>query len=241
MSITQVGSVTSFAMTAGATSANISVPAGVVNGNALYLVVWGDDASATISQASFTAVGAQLTGSASGRGQVFARVAASEPASYVVTLTSNKYCGLMVALAGVDTSVGTLGIRTSSPASLGTGTARTTPTITPTNGDWLLAFFGDRSTSTGTTGWTPTAPAVELADVNNAGAASSPRASLEAVWSNGSVAGSATSYTSTANASQANAFAWIATLAPTGVTGLPVRRRRFAARTPVSQRAGFTN
>jgi hypothetical protein len=84
----------------------------------------------------------------------------------------------------------------------------------------VVAFFGDRSTGTGTTGWSPTEP-TELADVNNAAAGSSPRSSLEVVWSAGSVDGSALTWTSTANTSQGNAFSWIAAIAPAGAVTPP--------------------
>jgi hypothetical protein len=140
-------------MTSGAASATLNVPTGVVDGDLLVACIWGNDASFTPTFTGWTTVGAQLAGSGSGRGQVWCRVASSEPASYTPSWAlTNKYVGAMVALRGVDTTAATNGVRTPVLTSYGTGTVRTTGSVTPTAGDWVVAFFGDRSTGTGTTG-----------------------------------------------------------------------------------------
>jgi hypothetical protein len=97
-------------------------------------------------------------------------------------------------------------------------TAHTTNAITPGSvNDWVVSFFGDRSTTSGSknTNWSPTAPAVERVEVNNNTAASSPWLALEQNDENGVVGSTASkTHTSTSVISQANAFMWVGSLKP---------------------------
>jgi hypothetical protein len=221
MAIARVGSPTTAAMTAGATTITVSVPAGVVNGNLLLLCVWGDDATGVITDPAGWTLDSSAA-PASGRGKVYRRIASSEPASYAVTVTSNKYVAVMAAYSGVNTT--TPFSASSMKNEAVAGTSHTTNSVTPGSvNDWLVSFFGDRQTTAANknTGWAPTAPAVERGEVNNNTAASSPWSALECNDSNGVVGStSPASHTSTATVSStANAFMWVAALNPAAAAG----------------------
>jgi hypothetical protein len=96
VAIARVGTPTTTALTASATTVTVSVPAGVADGNLLLMCVWGDDATATLTDPAGWTLDSSAAPS-SGRGKVWWRVASGEPASYGVTATSNKYVAVMAA------------------------------------------------------------------------------------------------------------------------------------------------
>lgn len=220
MAIARRGTPTTAAMTAGGTTVTISVPAGVVNGDVMVLVAFGNDSTSdTFADPTGWTAEDLATSGTNTRMKVWWRVAASEPASYAVTVSggvNTKYVAAMAAYSGVDntTPFSAHAILAETTAQ----TAHTTSSITPGSvNDWVVSAFGDRSTTSGSknTNWTPTSPAAEQADVNNNTAAASPWCALEWNDDNGTVGSTAaTTRTSTSTISQANAVMWAGALKP---------------------------
>jgi hypothetical protein len=82
-----------------------------------------------------------------------------------------------------------------------------TPSATPSNSNrWALAFFGQRSTTTGNrpTAWTHDAALTERKEADNSAAASSPWLGADIEDSNGPVTQAAHSYTATSNQTESH-------------------------------------
>lgn len=81
---------------AGGVSITMTVPAGVVNGDVLVMAIVNNIGAIT-SPAGWTVLNNTVLGFS-----LFWRLAASEPASYSVTLVSGKAAGVMIALSGAN-------------------------------------------------------------------------------------------------------------------------------------------
>lgn len=224
MPIARVGTPTTYAMTASGLSATLSLVGGVAIGDFLIFEEVHESTTATSSVSGSTF---QLldrgTDSTTVHKSVFYRfVDGTEPASFTVNFTaSQKGVGIMSAYSGVDQT--NPFSDHSLKAETVTGTGHTTNSITPGSvDDWIVSSFVDRSTSSASknTNWTPTAPAVERAEVNNSAAASSPWWNLEHNDENAAVGSTAAkTHTSTSTISQNNAMMWIAALNPAAAGG----------------------
>jgi N,N-dimethylformamidase beta subunit-like protein len=137
------------------TSLTLYVPAGVVNGDALYAVVIYENGAAYLptDPPGWTLV-AEAANSGNDNTRVLRRLASSEPASYTWTFANENHVGgAMVAYSGVD-----LATPEDVPAATGFGksTMPTSPTLTTlTNNAVLLSIYG----SAGWGGTTSTGPA----------------------------------------------------------------------------------
>jgi hypothetical protein len=220
VAIARAGTPTTAALTAGAQTLTVSVPAGIVDGNFLLMAAFGIDITADTftDPAGWTLEDGAQAGTNT-RIKVWWRNASGEPASYNVAVgggSNTKYVVCMAAYSGVNAT--TPFSAHSIAAETVAQTTHTTNAIVPGSAnDWLVSFFGDRSTTSASknTNWTPTSPAIERAEVNNNTAASSPWCALELNDSNGVVGSTASiSHSSTSTISQANALMWIGSLNP---------------------------
>jgi hypothetical protein len=207
------GTPTSVADTSSAATRNISVPAGVVDGDLLICVINVNNASGSAPVPTVTLNGwtqaLSIPFSTYSALEVWIREVASEPASYsIATSPNSKGVAIMMAYSDADTT-DPFGTAKAGAAETTAKTAHTTPAITPRNAsDWGLSFFVDRSTTSSkkNTGWTPTAPASERLEANNNTAGSAAWVNLEVNDTNGQIGSTnAVTYTSTSSISQANA------------------------------------
>jgi len=88
----------------GGTTIVMTVPAGVVDGDVLLmgLTVRGGTGTTITDPSGWTLIGSQENSTTVLAEKLYWRIASSEPASYTITITSNKASGVIIALSGAD-------------------------------------------------------------------------------------------------------------------------------------------
>lgn len=149
-------------------SYTVAVPTSTANGDLLIGVVASD--FGTSAGNSFPAGWTALTTSTYDGGtdafhvKLYARVAASEPASYTISHDNSDSVAAILRITGWDSASGIAGaIKQVAPSTTGTGT--TAPSLTPFGADDLLiTFHGAESSAGGSRTWTPPTGMTEQAD-----------------------------------------------------------------------------
>ena len=145
----------------------INVPTGTVNDDMILLGVVTRSANTVTTPTGFTLVGSALsdTVSSSARLYVYQRTAASEPASYTVTLSGAQAAAAAMAsysgAASVDASLGT--IDTAGDTSL------TADAITTTVADTMIVYFGSVNGSASVGDITPPTAMTERGEIESTG------------------------------------------------------------------------
>ncbi len=138
----------STATTGAGTSVTANVPAGVVNGDLLLLILGlGLDTAAPTTPTGWT-LERSRDDATNGQGfRVYKRIAASEPSSYTVTLgVSSDWAATIVAYSGT-TAIGSA-VHAAADALNGNTTAQASPSVTPTVNDCMIvAIFSADSTA----------------------------------------------------------------------------------------------
>ena len=127
----------------GGTTLTMTVPAGVVNGDVMVMSIFLHSSVGITDPSGWTVLD---TGGGS-QSHLYWRVASSEPASYAVTIGSEKATGVIIALSGADTS-----LPGSTQHAFNFGTSATLSAIalgTFSSNNGIDLFFG--GTATGTT------------------------------------------------------------------------------------------
>lgn len=90
----------------GGTTIVMTVPSGVVDGDIMLMnvTVRGGTGTTITDPAGWTLLGAQVNSTTVLAQKIYWRVANNEPASYTVTITSNKASGTIIALTGADST-----------------------------------------------------------------------------------------------------------------------------------------
>jgi hypothetical protein len=157
---------------AGATAGNlvVAVPAGTQNGDVMLAFVYkaADSVHTVTAPAGWTAVSSGAVDTTNIYGNVWYRVASSEPSNYTWTISSTGIWGAAIStFRGVSTGAP---INANSGASYTTQDPATAPTVTTTAATNIVTFRASRDDSTAEV--THTATDTELADWGNDGGAS---------------------------------------------------------------------
>lgn len=138
-----------------ATSFVINTPAGVTDGDTLFLFVNHMGSQTVTTPSGWNLVGAPTTGTGTSDDQVhiFSRTASSEPASYTISLGFSYYNAAMLAYTGATETVEAM----SNTGVFGdTSTNLPAPSVTTLGANrLLLAFFGQNLFPTGTSNLQP--------------------------------------------------------------------------------------
>lgn len=165
----------SYVSAASETTLVVPVPSGVQDGDVMFLAVFLTASSGSITTpGGWTPIYANSVpaSSTSSHASLFWRVAASEPGSYSVTVSSGRGSASIVALTGVDTTtpLDATDVAVDSAA----GLTVTAPSVTAAAATMLLSWFGGRVLGNGYLAtWTPDGAETEQVDVGSAVAATS--------------------------------------------------------------------
>lgn len=152
----------------GVANITMTMPAGVVNEDVLVMMITtrGGTASTITTPAGWTLLDTALNSTTVLKQAYFWKVASSEPASFVVTVTSGKTTGVIIALSGASLIAPVAAQRSGQVnASSGTVSAATLGTFPAING--IDLFLG--GTAIGTTAAAPTNYALAGQETNTGG------------------------------------------------------------------------
>ena len=165
-----IRSTSSYVSTATETAPVVPVPAGVQNGDVLYMAVYLTASTGSITiPTGWTALYSNSvpTSSTSSHASLFRRVASSEPSSYTLTVSSGRVSASMVALTGVDTTVPE--DVTAWQGDSTAGLTATVPSVAARQSSLYLSWRGGRVLGNGAVAvWAPDGGETERVDVGSA-------------------------------------------------------------------------